>query len=136
VESRIFALNADALNGPVAEIWSKALTVAMQIAGLPVFVQVKFRPSELRPSTELENHLVMRQSRLLEALSLGLITDEEFHIQMYGRFPPESAPLLSGTGFREKSEAVDPSGASPNSDPLGRAIAPEGGGMARSRAVR
>lgn len=132
VESRVFALNADALNAPVAEILGRALTVALQMAGHPVFVEVKFRPSELRPATELEPQLVMRQGRLLDALSLGLITDEEFHVQMYGRLPPEGAPLLSGTNFRTASATPDTSGVSPNADPMGRSLSPEGSQNARS----
>ncbi len=141
VESRVFALNADALNGPVAEVLSGMLTLALQIAGHPVFVEVKFRPAELRPTTELEPHLVMRQARLLDALSLGTITDEEFHIEMYGRPPPEGAPVLMGTGFREKSGAansaeVDTTDISPNADPMGRSLTPEGGKMAKSKAVK
>lgn len=139
VESRVFALNADALNGPVAEVLSGVLSLALQIAGHPVFVKVKFRPSELRPTTELEPHLVMRQSRLLDALSLGTITDEEFHIEMYGRLPPEGAPVLMGTGFRDATQSsaqVDVENISPNADPMGRSLAPSGGRAARSKAVR
>lgn len=137
VETRVFALNADAINGPVAEVLGRALTVALQLAGHPVFVEVKFRPSELRPMTELEPQLTMRQARLLDALSLGVITDEEFHIEMYGRLPPEGAPTLSGTGFRGAGAgSPDPSKASPNGDPLGRSLAPEGSGSARSNGVQ
>jgi hypothetical protein len=135
IEARVFSLNADALNQPVAELLSRMITVALQLAGHPVYAEVRFRPSELRPHTELEPHLVMRQARLLEALSWGLITDEEFHLEMYGRPPPEGAPALSGTGFyaapRTRAEEV-----SPNADPLGRALAPEGSDSARSNQVR
>lgn len=138
VETRVFALNADAVNGPVAEVLGRALTVALQLAGHAVFVEVEFRPSELRPLTELEPQLTMRQSRLLDALSLGVITDDEFHIQMYGRLAPEGSPLLSGTGFRTQgaTPAPDPNDISPNSDPLGRSMAPKGSASARSKAVK
>jgi hypothetical protein len=136
IESRIFALNADALNLPVAHVLSRAFTVALQLAGHPVFVEARFRKAELRPVTELEPQLVMRQARLLDALSLGVITDEEFHIEMFGRLPPDGAPTLSGTNFRTAGATPDTSDVSPNSDPNGRALSPEGSAGARSNATK
>lgn len=135
VESRVFSLNADALNQPLARMLSRAFTVALQIAGHPVFVECRFRKAELRPSLELEPQLVMRQGRLLDALSLGLMTDEEFHIEMYGRPPPEGAPQLSGTNFRTPASTPDTSDVSPNADPQGRALTPDGSESARSNAT-
>lgn len=89
----------------------------------------------MRPDTELEPQLVVRQSRLLQDLSLGIITDEEYHLKMYNRLPPPSAPKLSGTGFNSKQEtkAAD---VSPNSDPLGRAVSPEGSKVAKDNKVK
>jgi hypothetical protein len=137
VESRIFALNADALNAPVAHILSRAFTVALQLAGHPVFCELRFRKAELRPLTELEPQLVMRQSRLLQALSYGLITDEEAHIELFGRIPPEGVPELMGTRFFVGTQEVGQADqVSPNSDPQGRSLAPEGGASARSNNVR
>lgn len=136
VESRVFSMNADALNQPIAYILSRAFTVALQLAGHPVFCEVRFRKAELRPALELEPQLVMRQGRLLDVLSLGLITDEEFHIEMFGRLPPDGAPPLSGTNFRTPAETPDTSGVSPNSDPQGRALSAPGSAGARSNQTR
>jgi hypothetical protein len=136
VESRIFALNADALNAPVAQILGRIITTALQLLGHQVFCEVQFRPAELRPMTELEPQLVMRQTRLLDALSLGTITDEEYHLQMHGRLPPEGAPVLSGTNFRPGAGGLNVEGVSPNSDPMGRSLSPEGSQQARSNAVK
>ncbi|HQT78096.1 MAG TPA: hypothetical protein PLD10_13660 [Rhodopila sp.] len=133
VEARVFSMNADSLNAPVGELLSNLFSCAYQLLGYPVIVSVEFPPAELRPLTELEPQLVMRQTRLLEVLSLGLVTDEEFHIQMFGRMPPVDAPKLSGTNFlltQQAGPAVDK--LSPNNDPLGRSLAPEGSSNARS----
>lgn len=132
VESRVFSMHADAINGPVAEILSKLLTCAYQMMGYPVFVEVAFRKAELRPALELEPQLVMRQSRLMDALSRGLITDIEFHMEMFGRPPAPGARELSGTNFLNRVEPTNVSDVSPNSDPLGRSLAPEGSQNVRS----
>lgn len=69
----------------------------------------------------------MKQDRLLKDLSRGIISDDEYHMQMYNRPRPDYAPELSGTGFYEAmGSAIDASSISPNSDPLGRSITPEG----------
>ena len=57
---------------------------------------------EMRPPNELEPAKVQKQARLQKDLSLGLITDDEYHWEMYNRPKPSSAPELSGTGFLEK----------------------------------
>lgn len=100
VEARIFAMNADELNQPVAEMWSNLLTFALRLTGNPGRVEVEFAKAELRPETELEPQLTLKQARLLEQLSLGLITDDEYHLWMNRRVRPDSAPELSGTGFQ------------------------------------
>jgi hypothetical protein len=124
VEARIFAMNTDELNNPVGECWERILTLAMRLLGFQGYVRCYFQPVELRPDLELEPQRVMKQTRLLKDLSLGLITDDEYHMSMYNRLAPDNTPLLSGTGF----ESGGGSGASisPNADPLGRSLAPDG----------
>ena len=136
VEARLFSLHADALNHPVAEVLSRTFTFALRLMGFPVTVELKYRPSELRPSTELEPMLMVRQSRVLQALSLGLMSDEEAHLELFGRLPPSGAPKLSGTGFQNQTGAVDTDAVSPNSDPLGRSLAPAGSEAAKSNGVK
>lgn len=138
-EARLFALNCDALNKTVADIWSQALTLACRLAGFQGRVDFVFEPVELRPRLELEPQFTMKQSRWEQALSRGYVTDEEFHINVFGRPKPDAAPELSGTNFIDSSKAasVDVQGITPNSDPLGRSLAPEGGTkQARSNQVR
>lgn len=136
VESRVFSLSADSLNIPIASMYSEMFTLALRLAGFAGYVECKFASAELRPDLELEPQRLMRQSRLLEDLSLGLITDQEYHMEIYQRPAPPEAPTLSGTNFKaSNSDAIDVEGASPNSDPLGRSIAPEGSKTARSKGV-
>lgn len=137
VEARIAAMNADELNGPVAAILSNVFSFMMHQSGYQGFAEVTFVKGELRPELELEPQLTMRQNRLLTDLSHGLITDVEYHLHMHHRLPPAGAPELSGTGFMTPAAAggeVDTP--TPNSDPLGRSIAPEGSKMAKSKQIR
>jgi hypothetical protein len=137
-EARLFALNCDALNKIVGDIWSQALTLAVRLAGFQGRVVFEFEPVELRPDLELEPQRTMKQSRWEQMLSRGYVSDDEFHIAVLGRPKPISAPELSGTGFMDPAPAasVDAQGVSPNGDPLGRGLAPEGGSKAaRSKTV-
>lgn len=129
-EVRIAAMNADQLNIPVKQILDQSLTFLLNSYGIPGFVEVTFPPAELRPDLELEPQKVLRQSRLHTDLSLGLITDEEYHLRNYGRLPPKSAPLLSGTGFDTQAPVVNTDNVSPNANggSLNKSLVPEGGG--------
>lgn len=135
VEARIFSISAQELNEPIADFLSDGLTLAMRMTGYAGSVVCEFDPVELRPSTELEPQLALRQNRMLENLSLGLITDDEYHMEMFNRPAPAGSPQLSGTNFRDKAKATVADGVSPNSDPLGRSVSPEGGEAARSNSV-
>jgi len=126
VEARIFSMNAEALNRPVEDVMSKMLTLALRLQGSESRVDFTFAKVELRPDTELEPQKTMRQARLMEQLSIGLITDDEFHIQMFGRIRPDEVPELSGTDFLSQNKSIDPSEISSNTDPLTRSITPEG----------
>lgn len=137
VEARIFSMSADELNEPIADIWSQILTMAIRVLGSQSRVEVKFQKAELRPDMELEPQRVMKAARLKEDLSLGIISDDEYHLEMYGRIRPDSAPELSGTGFMQPQAAgVDVGKVSPNSDPLGRSITTPGSKSAKSKQVK
>lgn len=136
-ESRLFAMNCDSLNETVASIVSEALTLAVRIAGFQGHVDCYFTPIELRPVLELEPHYTMKASRLKQDLSLGVITDETYHLEMYGRLPPTGFTPLSGTGFLEQSTVdVESEGISPNDDPNGRGQVSEGGQNAKSKRTK
>lgn len=137
VEARIAAMNADEINHPVAEILADIFSFMLHYSGYQGFVEVSFAPAELRPEMELEAHKAMRQARLRKDLSDGLITDDEYHLMMYNRLRPDTAPELSGTKFMDAAgpDMVDAGGATPNTDPLGRSLTPDGNDMAKSNGV-
>lgn len=81
------------------EIMSKGMTLAANLMGLPVVVKFEYDDIDLRPKSELEAFYSQRQSRLLEQLSYGFITDEEFCLRMTGRLPPPGYKPLMGTQF-------------------------------------
>ena len=134
VEARIAAMNADQINVPVAAQLNQALTFLINVYGIQGFVEVTFAPAELRPSLELEAQRVLKSSRMLLDLSLGIITDEEYHLAMYNRLPPAGSPTLSGTGFMaiDGGNTIDAADASPNADPLGQSLTGQGAPAAKS----
>lgn len=133
VEAQIFAMNAEALNEPIDYILSEAFTMALRVMGFDGKVEIVSRPPTLKPAIELEAQITMQHSRLKEALSIGLITDEQYYIEIDGHIPLGNYPKLSGTQF--DSTKVNTADVSPNSDPLGRAITPDGNKSARSNTV-
>lgn len=128
VEARLFTMTAEEINEPVAQSWSQMLTMAIRLVGHEnTFVECKFRPAEMRPATELEAQMQMRQTRLRTDLSDGIITDDEYHLEMYGRIRPDNAPELSGTDFmsNEPSGEVKPQEEQPSA--IDKVTTPEGG---------
>lgn len=99
VEAMLFSMQAAEINEPLAEMWQNLLTFALRLSGSTSYVQVYFDKPEMRPPNELEPARVQKQARLQKDLSLGLITDDEYHWEMYNRPKPANAPELSGTRF-------------------------------------
>lgn len=136
-ESRLFAMNCDSLNKTIAESLSEALTFACRLAGFQGRIVLSFTPIELRPTLELEPHLTMKSSRLKQDLSEGLISDDEYHLDMYGRPAPDGAPELAGTKFlTPQTVGVDASRVSPNDDPNGAGMTSPGSSNARSNRTK
>lgn len=141
VEARIFSMNADQVNVPVSEILSQVLTYCLRLLGSESSVEIRFREAELRSSLELEPQMTLKAARLKEDLSLGVISDLEYHMEMHNRPPLQESPQLSGTNFMRSSSSSEVSDkTTPNSDPLGRSQTGEGGkqakSMTKSNAVR
>ena len=99
VEARIFSMNADQLNRPIADLLSQLFTFGIRMMGFDGYVEYGFKNAELRPDLELEPQRLLKQNRLLTNLSLGVIDDVEYSIEMLGRAPHKGAPPLAGTGF-------------------------------------
>lgn len=122
VETLVYLKSAKALQTPVQTVMSRILTLACRLLGSNVYVWFRMDPLDLRPDHELEAFLTMRDSRILDRLSLGLISDDEAAIEM-DCFPrPPGAPNLSGTMFRDKSV---PAETNPGDTPMGRDLQPD-----------
>ena len=133
-ESLIFLKIAAAIQKPVEKLLSRALTLAVRLYGMDAYVRFRFKDIDIRPESELEAFKLMRQDRILEQLSLGLITDDEAAELLETGVRPVGAPTLSGTFFHEnRSNLADK--VSPNQDPQGRALQPDtpnkGGGRSQ-----
>ena len=99
-ETMIFMLSANGMvRLKLQEILSKAMTLTVRLFGQDVTVEFLFDDIELRPTSELESFKSMKQSRILELLSLGFIEDDVASLQLTGELTPASFKPLSGTGF-------------------------------------
>lgn len=108
-ESMLFVKYAEGVQIKVNSIISRALTLAVRLLGHDVYVHFEFERIDLRPSNELEAFKAQKQSRVLDLLSLGMLSDEQACIELTGRMPPPGAPKLSGTMFRSGA-GTQPSG--------------------------
>lgn len=122
-ESLLFIKTAAGLRGPVQTVLSKALTLALRLYGTDYYVVAEFDPIDLRPEIEIEAFQTMRQTRILEQLSLGFITDDEASELLHTGPRSPDAPPLSGTLFHMKTQSGQGTEApSPNGDPARRAL--------------
>jgi hypothetical protein len=91
------------------EMFSKMFTLGIRLLGQDCYVEFKYNTINLKPESELESFWAMKQSRILQLLSLGLITDEDAALQLTGALPPAGAPKLMGTNFMPMGK-TDPAG--------------------------
>lgn len=88
------------------EMFSKMFTLAVRLMGHDAVVQFRYNAIDLKPESELESFKAMKQSRILQLCSLGLMDDAETAIELTGALPPAGMKPLSGTGFFEAKAAV------------------------------
>lgn len=110
--SMLFLKNADIIRRKLNTLYSRILTQAVRLMGQDVYVEFRYADLDLRPQAELEAYRAMEQSRVLELLSLGLISDEEASIRLTGNLPREGYTPLAGTMFKTGGQSVS---ANPNS---------------------
>lgn len=122
IETLVFLKSVKAVQTPVAEIISRALTLSVRLHGFDGYVEFEFDPLDLRPELELESFYTMKQERMLEALSYGFIGDDEAGVRMGWGLRPDGAPPLSGTMFKVAKSASLP--INPGDTPAGKANAP------------
>lgn len=108
-ESMLFVRYCEGVQNHVNSLLSRALTLGVRLLGHDVFVEFAFDRIDLRPDSELEAFRSMKQSRILEQLSYGFITDEDASLQMTGKLPPKGFAKLSGTRFTvQKTQSENP----------------------------
>lgn len=110
-EALLYMKTADGLiRKKLNELYSRVFTLAVRLYGIDCYVEFAYEDIDLRPKNEVEAFKAMKQSRVLELLSLGLMSDEEASILLTGKLPAAGAPKLSGTGFRANTGGAQPAG--------------------------
>lgn len=99
-ETALFLRYCEGVQNKINSMLSRILTLGSRLLGQDVYVKFEFERVDLRPESELEAFRAMRQSRILDLLSIGLMSDEEASLLLTGSLPPAGAPKLSGTMFR------------------------------------
>jgi len=116
---------ATAQQAKLAELFSRAFTLALRLLGQDVYATFVYEDINLRPALELEGFLAQRQSRVLDLLSLGMISDEDAALTLTNRLPGPTFKPLSGTGFRAAAGSnVDPT----QNNYSGTSVGGDGGG--------
>lgn len=107
-ETLLYIKHAEgAIQFKLNEIYSRALTLAVRLFGFDCYAEFKYERVNLRPDSELEAFRAMRQSRVLELLSLGMVTDDEASLELTGSLPPDGMTPLSGTRFTSAAPSGD-----------------------------
>lgn len=101
-EAMLATKTAALFQKPVAEVLSRALTLACRLYGSDVYVEFEFDDIDLRPQNELEAHLQIKQARVLQLLSLGRVNDDEAQAMLGLGSLPAGAETLTGTRFLDK----------------------------------
>ena len=107
VEALLYSKSISSVQEVVATCLTRALTLCLRLEGHLGYVKVSYEPVNLKPENELETFRVLKQSRVLELLSLGFISDAEAAKELTGdpTLPKGFVPL-SGTHFYEKKANV------------------------------
>lgn len=103
-QSMLFVKGVEgAVQGKMNEMFSRALTLCVRLFGIDAIVEFRYDDIDLRPPLEVESFKAMKQSRILEQVSIGWTTDAEGSLILTGSLPPLGAPVLSGTFFKSTS---------------------------------
>jgi hypothetical protein len=108
VEALLYSKSIASIQEVVSALLTRALTLALRLEGHQGYVKVSYAPVNLKPENELETFRVLKQSRTLELLSLGFISDAEAAKELTGdpTLPP-GFKKLSGTGFYDAKANVN-----------------------------
>jgi len=108
-ESALFLKSISALQLELNILLSRMFTLAIKLNGFDAYAWFAYEEVNLRPPLELESFKAIRQSSVLQQLSLGMLRDEEACIMLTGNLPPEGYKPLSGTMFMD-NKPVDTTG--------------------------
>lgn len=122
-EAVLYLKQANIIRVKLNEIYSRALTIAVRILGNDAYVEFTYAPIDLRPEAELEAFRAMEQSRVLELLSLGMLSDEEACIKLTGNLPPAGYKPLTGTMF--KTAVAAPKNPTSNTSAIDQSLTPK-----------
>lgn len=106
-ESQLFLKSVSAMQAELDSLYSRIFTLAVRLFGLPVNVKFQYADVNLKPEIELESFKTVKQSRIFDQLSIGMVTDIEASIMCTGTLPPVGYKNVSGTYF--KVGAIDSS---------------------------
>ena len=104
-ETLVYLKIVEASRTTVEEVISRALTLAVRLAGVDGYVSFEFLPINLRPEEELEAYKGTKQARILALLSYGVINDAEACFEL-GIRPHGLIKEFSGTGFYDSTTTV------------------------------
>ena len=123
-ESLLWLKHCNGYRLKLNELYSRAFTIAVRLMGIDGYVEFEYAEPNLKPADELEAFETMKQSRILQQLSLGFITDDEAGIRLTGTLPPAGFKPLSGTGFMNQVPEANPNGASNTANATERNLKP------------
>lgn len=112
-ETATFTRQVTGLQAPVARLLSRVLTLAARLYGADVYCQFVLNEPDMRTASESSAFETMRQARVLEQLSIGMLSDEEAAWEL-GRVLPDGYTPLSGTFFMDTGSTDTSSTTAPN----------------------
>ncbi|MFA5706263.1 MAG: hypothetical protein WDA41_07910 [Candidatus Neomarinimicrobiota bacterium] len=108
-ESMLYLRYVEGMQEKINSFYSRVFTLALRLLGFDVYCTFRYADPELRPKSELESFYSLKQSRVLEQLSYGFISDTEASIELTGRMPSGNFTPLSGTRFNiNRAEMANP----------------------------
>ena len=105
-EALLFTKSANIIRQKLNETYSRLFTLAVRLMGQDAYVEFEYEDINLRPEAELEAYRAMEQSRILELLSLGMLSDDEACVLLTGNLPPPGYQKLAGTMFKNGTATV------------------------------
>lgn len=98
-EAMLYLRTVEGYQEKLNQMYSSILTTGIRLLGVDCYVKFTYADPALRPKAELEAFNTVKQSRTLELLNYGFISDEEASLMLTGSLPSGDFKPLSGTGF-------------------------------------